>query len=103
MRACVRLTREIFAQAPFDAFRGREIQPGSAVQSDDEIDAFIRDKAEKLLHIFQRLTMIEVLVDFKEDSATASGRLETLTRWLIAFTCAVVLLTVVLVVHDLTR
>ena len=28
---------------------------------------FIRDKAQKLLHIFQRLTMIEVLVDFKED------------------------------------
>ena len=28
---------------------------------------FIREKAEKLLHIFQRLTMIEVLVDFKED------------------------------------
>jgi putative sigma-54 modulation protein len=28
---------------------------------------FIREKAEKLLHIFQRLMMIEVLVDFKED------------------------------------
>jgi putative sigma-54 modulation protein len=28
---------------------------------------FIREKAEKLLHIFQRLTMIEVTVDFKED------------------------------------
>jgi len=29
---------------------------------------FIRDKAQKLLHIFQRLTMIEVTVDLKEDS-----------------------------------
>ena len=28
---------------------------------------FIRDKAQKLLHFFQRLTMIEVLVDLKED------------------------------------
>jgi putative sigma-54 modulation protein len=28
---------------------------------------FIRDKAQKLLHIFQRLTMIEVTVDLKED------------------------------------
>jgi putative sigma-54 modulation protein len=28
---------------------------------------FIHEKAEKLLHIFQRLTMIEVLVDFTED------------------------------------
>jgi putative sigma-54 modulation protein len=29
---------------------------------------FIRDKAQKLLHIFQRLTMIEVTVDLSEDS-----------------------------------
>jgi putative sigma-54 modulation protein len=28
---------------------------------------FIRDKAEKLLHFFQRLTMIEVTVDLKEE------------------------------------
>jgi putative sigma-54 modulation protein len=28
---------------------------------------FIQDKAQKLLHIFQRLTMIEVTVDLKED------------------------------------
>ena len=31
---------------------------------------YIRDKAEKLLHYFQRLMMIEVLVDFKEDDDT---------------------------------
>lgn len=28
---------------------------------------FIREKAEKLLHLFQRLTMIEVTVDLKEE------------------------------------
>jgi putative sigma-54 modulation protein len=28
---------------------------------------FIQDKAQKLLHIFQRLTMIEVTVDLKDD------------------------------------
>ncbi len=28
---------------------------------------FIRDKAEKLLHYFERLTMIEVTVDLKKD------------------------------------
>ena len=33
MRACVRLTREIFAQAAFDPYRGREIQPGADVRS----------------------------------------------------------------------
>jgi choline dehydrogenase len=50
MRACVRLTREIFAQASFDRYRGREIQPGPQVQSDDEIDAFIRAKVESAYH-----------------------------------------------------
>jgi putative sigma-54 modulation protein len=30
---------------------------------------FIRDKADKLSHIFQRLMMIEVLVDLKENEA----------------------------------
>jgi choline dehydrogenase len=50
MRACVRLTREIFAQPAFDRYRGREIQPGAQVQSDEEIDAFIRDKVESAYH-----------------------------------------------------
>ncbi|MBB2176300.1 choline dehydrogenase [Gluconacetobacter johannae] len=50
MRACVRLTREIFAQAAFDPFRGREIQPGAACVTDAQIDAFIRDKVESALH-----------------------------------------------------
>jgi choline dehydrogenase len=50
MRACVRLTREIFAQPAFDRYRGREIQPGAAVQGDEQIDAFIRDKVESAYH-----------------------------------------------------
>lgn len=50
MRACVRLTREIFAQKAFDPYRGREIQPGAGVVSDDAIDAFIRDKVESAYH-----------------------------------------------------
>ncbi|HYL00788.1 MAG TPA: choline dehydrogenase [Steroidobacteraceae bacterium] len=50
MRACVRLTREIFAQPAFAAYRGREIQPGESVQSDAEIDAFIRAKVESAFH-----------------------------------------------------
>jgi putative sigma-54 modulation protein len=33
----------------------------------DETQQFIRDKVQRLLHIFQRLTMIEVTVDLKED------------------------------------
>jgi choline dehydrogenase len=50
MRACVRLTREIFAQPAFDRYRGREIQPGSDVQTDEQIDAFIRAKVESAYH-----------------------------------------------------
>src|ERR1700682_1062550 len=50
MRACVRLTREIFAQPAFDRYRGREIQPGADVQTDEQIDAFIRAKVESAFH-----------------------------------------------------
>jgi choline dehydrogenase len=50
MRACVRLTREIFEQKSFDRYRGREIQPGNDVQTDAEIDAFIRAKVESAYH-----------------------------------------------------
>ena len=50
MRAGVRLTREIFSQAAFEPFRNGEISPGAKVQTDAEIDAFIRDKAESAFH-----------------------------------------------------
>jgi choline dehydrogenase len=49
-RACVRLTREIFAQPAFDRYRGDEIQPGVGVQTDEQIDAFIREKIETAYH-----------------------------------------------------
>jgi len=50
MRTCVRLTREIFAQPAFDPFRGDELQPGVAVQTDEQIDAFIAEKVESAYH-----------------------------------------------------
>lgn len=49
-RKAIRLTREIFAQDAFAPYRGREIQPGEHVQSDDALDAFIRDHAESAYH-----------------------------------------------------
>jgi choline dehydrogenase len=49
-RRCVRLTREIFAQPAFAPYRGREIQPGAAARSDDEIDDFIREHVESAYH-----------------------------------------------------
>ncbi|HTO33009.1 MAG TPA: choline dehydrogenase [Pararhizobium sp.] len=49
-RHCVRLTREIFGQKAFDPYRGPEIQPGEAVQTDDQIDAFLREHLESAYH-----------------------------------------------------
>lgn len=49
-RHCIRLTREIFAQAAFDPYRGAEIQPGAAAQSDEELDDFIREHVESAYH-----------------------------------------------------
>ena len=50
MRACVRLTREIFQQPAFAPWRGREIQPGADCTSDAQIDAFIAEHVESALH-----------------------------------------------------
>ena len=49
-RNCIRLTREIFAQDAFKPFVKHEIQPGADLQSDDELDAFIREHAESAYH-----------------------------------------------------
>ncbi len=50
MRACVRLTREIFAQPAFDPYRGEELAPGAAVQRDADIDAFVRERVQSAYH-----------------------------------------------------
>ncbi len=49
-RHCIRLTREIMGQQAFDEFRGKEIAPGADVQSDDQLDAYIRDHVESAYH-----------------------------------------------------
>lgn len=49
-RDCIRLTREILNQPAMDSFRGDEIQPGTSVQSDEEIDAWVRDNVESAYH-----------------------------------------------------
>ena len=50
MRAAIRLTREVFAQQAFDPYRGAELSPGPAVQTDEQIDAHIRANAETAYH-----------------------------------------------------
>ncbi len=49
-RHCIRLTREIFSQAAFDPYRGKEISPGCHVQTDEQLDAFIREHVESAYH-----------------------------------------------------
>ena len=49
-RKCIRLTRELFEQEAFAPYRKHEIQPGADVQSDDELDGFIREHAESAYH-----------------------------------------------------
>lgn len=49
-RTCIRLTREIFAQDAFTPFRGHEIQPGDDAQSDEALDAVIREHVESAYH-----------------------------------------------------
>ncbi|CAM2868054.1 choline dehydrogenase [Pseudoalteromonas distincta] len=49
-RACVRLTRDIIEQNAFDEYRDEEIQPGKHIQTDEEIDAFVRQAVESAYH-----------------------------------------------------
>ncbi|NIZ15029.1 choline dehydrogenase [Phaeobacter sp. HF9A] len=49
-RKCVRLTREIFAQDAMKPYLKHEIQPGSDLQTDDEIDGFLREHVESAYH-----------------------------------------------------
>ena len=50
MREGIRLTREILAQPAFKSFAGKELSPGEGVQSDAEIDAFVRKNGESAYH-----------------------------------------------------
>lgn len=50
LRKGIRLAREVFAQPAFDPWRGEELDPGADVQSDDEIDRYIREQADADYH-----------------------------------------------------
>ncbi|MGB0468383.1 MAG: choline dehydrogenase [Pontibacterium sp.] len=49
-RRCIRLTRELLNQKALDGYRGNEIQPGKAVETDEQIDAWVRDNVESAYH-----------------------------------------------------
>ncbi len=49
-RKCIEFTREIFSQDAFKPYAGDEIAPGSVVQSEEEMNDFIRDAVESAYH-----------------------------------------------------
>ncbi len=49
-RACIRLTREIFEQPAMKGHVKAEIQPGMNLQSDAELDAFLKEHVESAYH-----------------------------------------------------
>lgn len=49
-RDAIRLTREILQQDALSDYRGTEIQPGRRVQSDEEIDTWVRANVESAYH-----------------------------------------------------
>jgi choline dehydrogenase len=49
-RKAVRLTRELFDQKAFKPFSNGEIKPGNNVNTDEQIDNFIREYAESAYH-----------------------------------------------------
>ena len=50
LRTSVRLTREILAQPALAPYRAEEISPGPDIQSDEQIDAFVRQGVETCYH-----------------------------------------------------
>lgn len=50
MRECVKIGRDVAAQAALDPYRAEEIFPGPEVKSDAEIDAWVRATAETIYH-----------------------------------------------------
>jgi len=49
-RDCIRLTREILNQPALDDFRGDEVNPGLEVNTNDEIDSWVRANVESAYH-----------------------------------------------------
>lgn len=49
-RAAIRHTRKIFAQPALAPYSGDELSPGPAVQSDKELNNFLKDAVESAYH-----------------------------------------------------
>jgi choline dehydrogenase len=51
LRESIRMARAIIAQSAFDDFRGAEYAPGAGVQSESDLDAYIRATATSVYHL----------------------------------------------------
>lgn len=49
-RKCVRLTRELLQQKAFEPYAGPEIAPGNDLQTDEQLNDFIREHVESAYH-----------------------------------------------------
>ena len=49
-RECIRVARKILSQASLKPYSGKEVGPGIEAQSDDQLDEYIRSKAETAYH-----------------------------------------------------
>jgi choline dehydrogenase len=49
-RDTIRLTREVLEQSTLDMYRGEEIQPGINIQSDKDIDQWVKENVESAYH-----------------------------------------------------
>jgi choline dehydrogenase len=49
-RSCIRLTREIFGQEAFKPYLKGELQPGPGVETDAQLDDFLREHVESAYH-----------------------------------------------------
>ncbi len=47
---CIKQAREIFSQPAFDPYRGDEFRPGSSIQTDEQIEDYIRQYGETIYH-----------------------------------------------------
>ena len=50
MRESIKLSREIFAQKAFDEYRDIETEPGDDATTDEQLDAFVREKGDSAYH-----------------------------------------------------
>jgi choline dehydrogenase len=49
-RDAIGITREIMLQPALNKYRGRELHPGADLKTDDQLDAFVRQRAETAYH-----------------------------------------------------